>query len=46
MDVNRMLKAPTFNPEGRGALAMGANAQHSSTGLIGQAMHNETSLHT
>ena len=25
---------------------MGANAQHSSTGLIGQAMHNETSQHT
>jgi len=38
MDVNRMLRAPTFNPDRNGAaaaLAMGATAQLSSTGVIG-----------
>lgn len=53
MDVNRMLRAPTFNPErnnqgGQASnLAMGAPAQHSSTGVIGNpTLLNETSQHT
>lgn len=32
-DVNRLLRAPTFNPE-RSALAMGANDKPSSTGML------------
>lgn len=44
MDVNRMLRAPTFNPNrNENPLGMGANAQLSSTGMLGHAMHNETS---
>ena len=46
MDVNRMLRAPTFNPDRNASvLNQGAPAQLSST-VIGQQMHNETSLHT
>ena len=49
MDVNRMLRAPTFNPDRSGTnqqsgLAMGAPAQLSSTGMINQ--QQEVSQHT
>jgi hypothetical protein len=35
LDVNRLLRAPTFDPTRGNTLAMGANAQMSSTGVVG-----------
>lgn len=55
MDVNRMLRAPTFNPDrstnqqnipGQSGLHMGAPAQLSSTGMINAGMQQEVSQNT
>ena len=46
MDVNRMLRAPTFNPDRnaqQNPLGQGAGQPMSSTGLIGQGVNIETS---
>jgi hypothetical protein len=50
MDVNRMLRAPTFNPDRTasnnqqpGGLTMGAPAQLSSTGMQNGGMQPEAS---